>query len=71
MGNTLGSIDKRKLGGGEGVVMVLSSGYIESSRGDCEDNSKYLEDSELESSDDMCGGNEYGKFEVSSLVESL
>ena len=71
MGTTLEDVYKIKLGGDEGIGEVLSSGPIEGSRDDREDGSKYLEDSGLDSLDDMCGGNEDGKCEVSAIVKSM
>ena len=56
MGTTLEAVNRIKFGGGEGVGAVLSGGSIEGARYDCEDGSRYLEVSQLGSSDDMCGG---------------
>ena len=50
---------------------MLSGRSIEGAMYDLEDGSKDLEDPELGSLDDMCGGNKDRKFEGSSLVEPL
>ena len=50
---------------------MLSGGFIECARDDYKYGSNDLEESELGSSDGMCAGNEYGKFEGSSLVKYL
>ena len=57
MGTTLEDVYKSKLGGDEGIGEVLSSGSIEGTRDNCEDGIKSLEDSGLDSPDDMCVGN--------------
>ena len=66
MVTTLEAVDRSKLGGGEVVGVVLSVGSIEGSRDNREYGIKDLENSELGFSDNMCGGNEDGKFEGSS-----
>ena len=70
LGTKLEAVDRSKLGGVEVVGGVLSSGYIEDTRDKLDYGSKDIDDSELSSSDGMCSGNEDGKFEGSSLVES-
>ena len=43
MGITLEAVDRKKLGGCEGLGAVLLVGSIGGARDDCEDGSKYIE----------------------------